>query len=543
LLHLTLVRRLLALAILFTLELVSITVWFDGTALLNQGGLVGLLGFSGAWLLKGIVAFAALFVTFAVLETQGRSRNTLQLVSEGLAGSRPVSPVWLATHLVLLGLFWTLARVLFAAAAPARFAAPIALLWLVIGITAIAAGACAIIPPGSWRQLLYGTGTLWVYALGTSIVACLLGEYARTLWTSAGSWTFYMVKAILTLFLPGVFADLSTMSIGTRNFNVQIAPQCSGLEGAALILGFCALWLWLLRREFRFPHALILAPLSVATLFLLNSVRIAVLILIGNAGAPDIALGGFHSQAGWIAFNAVAIVLMPVTRRVQWITASHAGALTAPALAGNSAAPYLLPFLCTLAAAMLSRAASAGFEWLYPLRLVAAGAALWMFRTYYKKLDWRFGWEAPAVGALVCALWLAGDWLSGVHPPNPLTPSPTPWVATAQSIWLVLRLLSAIVTVPIAEELAFRSYLIRRMISADFEQLSPRAFTAMSLILSSLAFGILHGERWIAGTIAGLLYAAVLIHRGRIGDAVVAHATTNGLLAASVLVTGQWNLS
>ncbi len=51
------------------------------------------------------------------------------------------------------------------------------------------------------------------------------------------------------------------------------------------------------------------------------------------------------------------------------------------------------------------------------------------------------------------------------------------------------------------------------------------------------------GSRWIAGTLAGLLYGAVYLRRGRIGDAVVAHAITNGLLAASVLVTGQWNLS
>jgi exosortase/archaeosortase family protein len=43
-------------------------------------------------------------------------------------------------------------------------------------------------------------------------------------------------------------------------------------------------------------------------LFLLNAVRIAALILIGNSGARQIALGGFHLQAGWIAFNGVALV-------------------------------------------------------------------------------------------------------------------------------------------------------------------------------------------------------------------------------------------
>jgi CAAX prenyl protease-like protein len=102
---------------------------------------------------------------------------------------------------------------------------------------------------------------------------------------------------------------------------------------------------------------------------------------------------------------------------------------------------------------------------------------------------------------------------------------------------------SSIITVPIAEELAFRAYLIRRILSADFERLSPVAFTLPALLISSLAFGILHGDRWFAGTVAGLVYAGLFVRRGRIGDAVIAHATTNGLLAASVLLTGHWNLS
>jgi len=50
----------------------------------------------------------------------------------------------------------------------------------------------------------------------------------------------------------------------------------------------------------------------------------------------------------------------------------------------------------------------------------------------------------------------------------------------------------------------------------------------------------MHGDRWIAGTAAGLLYAIAFLWRGRIGDAVVAHGTTNALLAGYVLVSGNW---
>jgi len=108
--------------------------------------------------------------------------------------------------------------------------------------------------------------------------------------------------------------------------------------------------------------------------------------------------------------------------------------------------------------------------------------------------------------------------------------------------WLVFRTAAAVITVPIAEELAFRGFLIRRLSSADFESLNPRHYTYIAVLVSSIAFGLLHGDRWLAGTVAGLIYAAAFLRRGRIGDAVVAHAITNALLAAWVLVGGNWDL-
>src|SRR5438128_1765399 len=108
--------------------------------------------------------------------------------------------------------------------------------------------------------------------------------------------------------------------------------------------------------------------------------------------------------------------------------------------------------------------------------------------------------------------------------------------------WLGFRTLAAVVTVPIAEELAFRGFLIRRLISADFESIDSRTFTYFSVLVSSIAFGLLHGGHWLAGTVAGIAYAAAFLQRGRIGDAVAAHATTNALLAACVLFRGNWYL-
>ena len=85
-------------------------------------------------------------------------------------------------------------------------------------------------------------------------------------------------------------------------------------------------------------------------------------------------------------------------------------------------------------------------------------------------------------------------------------------------------------------------FLLRRLVSADFERVDFRHTSVVALVVSSLAFGMMHGARWFAGALAGLLYALVLRRRGRIGEAVAAHAFTNALLAAWVITRGEWRL-
>jgi CAAX prenyl protease-like protein len=96
--------------------------------------------------------------------------------------------------------------------------------------------------------------------------------------------------------------------------------------------------------------------------------------------------------------------------------------------------------------------------------------------------------------------------------------------------------------VPIAEELAFRGFLLRRLASADFESVGWRTFSWAPFLISSAAFGLLHGERWLAGTIAGAVFALAQLRRGRIGDAIIAHSVANALVAAWVLIGGDWKL-
>jgi exosortase E/protease (VPEID-CTERM system) len=281
---------------------------------------------------------------------------------------------------------------------------------------------------------------------------------------------------------------------------------------------------------------------SLATVFLLNSVRIASLILIGNAGAPGIAVGGFHSQAGWIAFNAVALGLVIGSQHVPWIAIRPAQPAVAAARGDNPSALYLAPLLAILAVGMLSRAFTDGFEWLYPLRLCAVAPVLWYYRHEYAKRDWTFSWLGPAAGAVVFALWITLDHLATSGASSATVPGLAPGRGAAWLAWLALRTLGAVAAVPIAEELAFRGFLLRRLTAADFDRVDLRNVSLIALLGSSLAFGLMHGSRWFAGSLAGLAYALVARRRGRIGEAIAAHAVTNALLAAWVMARGDWRL-
>jgi CAAX prenyl protease-like protein len=139
-------------------------------------------------------------------------------------------------------------------------------------------------------------------------------------------------------------------------------------------------------------------------------------------------------------------------------------------------------------------------------------------------------------------MWMGLDWARGGGVGAGIASGLSGLSAPARAGWLTFRTLAAVVTVPIAEELAFRGFLMRRLVSADFESVDWRRFAFFPVLISSVAFGVLHGDRWLAGTIAGVLYAVALHWRGRIGDAVAAHAVTNALLAAWVLSSGNWGL-
>jgi CAAX prenyl protease-like protein len=149
-------------------------------------------------------------------------------------------------------------------------------------------------------------------------------------------------------------------------------------------------------------------------------------------------------------------------------------------------------------------------------------------------------WQSIAIGLVVYVLWICRS-LFAVDS-SALTRSSTMNLSAQWAgLWVIAHVIGSVITVPVAEELAFRGFLSRRLISADFASVPAGRFTWFSFVISSVAFGLLH-HHWIEGIAAGMLYALAYYRRGSIGDAVVAHATTNGILSVQALLIGDWSI-
>ena len=517
--------RLFTLACLLGGEILIASLWFDGETLAKSEGPRALLGQWGAWVLRWAVGFAALFCTFAYL------RHAPALTT--LSTREPVRWWALVGHAAALFCFLTVSWLVYG---PAGAGSLGVLAWVILAAAVASSAAWALIPWEVWRAAGQITGSMWLYTAGASAIACAMAPLVRGLWEPTTRATFWLVHFLLSHLLTGLVVDPGRMRIGTPAFRVIISPECSGLEGLGLLLIFGLVWLIVFRAELRFPQALVLLPAGMVVLYLSNSVRIAALVLLGDAGWKEIARRGFHSQAGWIAFNLVAFGLSIGARRWSWVSKRVSGP-SKEADEEYPAAPYLMPLLAILAAGMLAGAMSGGFEWLYGLRVLACLGALWCFRHRYAQVDWRCGWLSVVVGVMVFAWWIWGAGDARTMPAALAAASP--WLKTG---WILLRLAGGVLVVPIAEELAFRGFGFRRLVDADFELVSWQAFSLSALLISSLLFGLMHGDRWIAGTAAGIVYALAMRWQGRLGDAILAHAVTNGLLAFWVLWFGRWEL-
>lgn len=480
-------------------------------------------------------------------------------------GSYYINYGFAATHLALIVAMVVVAR-LFAQHVPNgtwsfRFGTTLfSVLTLLLPLTLV----LVLLPLRRLVPVARSLGVAWIYAA----VCWKLSIYARgfvihNAWDNRASSLGHALQfaclsgsaALLRLFYPNVYANPTSMILGTPRYLVFISGVCSGIEGLALVLVLTVAWLIFTRREMRLSRAILLVPVALTLVWMMNVVRVAMMVMIGDAGHPKISDKGFHTEAGWITFNMASLGFLVVAQRVAWFRkdGGNNGGVTEPSshsttmAVQNPTAVYLAPFLAITAASMISQAASGGFEWLYPLRLVAALAAIWLFYKEYRRMDWRFGVVGTLAGLGIGIMWVAIHYtMAGWHLSTPVETvigsGLLRLTATERFVWIASRALTAVVAVPVAEELAFRGFVARRIISADFEDVSFTRLTVLSIAVSSALFGLMHGQMWFAGILAGVVFALVAKLRGRLGEAVAAHAVANLVLTLVVLATKDYSL-
>ena len=161
---------------------------------------------------------------------------------------------------------------------------------------------------------------------------------------------------------------------------------------------FTGLYLWSCRRELSFPQALLLVPIGAISVWMLNSVRIAALIFIGGWN-QEVALKGFHSAAGWIFFNFVAVGLIWTSSSSQWFAKAQESRLSK-----NPAIGYVLPLVVFFASSLIASLFSLSFEFFLPAVTVPVLCVLWYCRSTLLSLPWKSSWLNILAGIVVFAI-------------------------------------------------------------------------------------------------------------------------------------------
>jgi len=204
----------------------------------------------------------------------------------------------------------------------------------------------------------------------------------------------------------------------------------------------------------------------------------------------------------------------------------------------------VLPYVLFVAPLYLQGQLGAGSSfWVYAFRTVLGLALILWMVPRVKEMRWAFSWEAVGVGVLVFVAWVGLDPYypaigrseeSGWNP-HEVFGQGSAWAW----VFLVVRLVGSTLIVPPLEEVFHRSFLYRYIIRADFLSVSMRRFDWRAFAGVCLVFGFIHKE-WLAGILCGAAYQGLVLRKGRLGDAMTAHAITNFLLGLWVVSRGAW---
>jgi CAAX prenyl protease-like protein len=213
----------------------------------------------------------------------------------------------------------------------------------------------------------------------------------------------------------------------------------------------------------------------------------------------------------------------------------------------NPTAGYIAPFAVFIGLMAVERLTGLSAAWLLPFRFAVVLAVILLFSRPYLSLRPRAALATLALGTAVFFLWIGPDalfhyrhfWLFE----NAITGAADSSLSPAlrhQPAFLALRVAISVLLVPILEELFWRGWLMRWLIDRDWTKVPLGTYNRSAFWIVALLFASEHGPYWEVGLIAGIAYNWWMIRTKSLADCILAHAVTNGILAAYVIAFGQW---
>ncbi|MBV9442459.1 MAG: CAAX prenyl protease-related protein [Acidobacteriaceae bacterium] len=225
---------------------------------------------------------------------------------------------------------------------------------------------------------------------------------------------------------------------------------------------------------------------------------------------------------------------------------SKGSAIRSPSL------PYVGPFVLFLILLALSRVApfpewlvQSGFVAIMLVAIAMLAPRAWDLQHGFRV---RHGTGTVLLGFLVFVIWIAPDLLVPGYRhswlfKNALLGSAEPGLsigAHGQAAILSLRAFRAVAIVPLVEELFWRAWLMRWLISVHFLKIPLGTWSAGAFWIVAVLFASEHGAYWDTGLAAGVLYNWWMVRTRSLADLMLAHAVTNACLSAYVVIAGKW---
>ena len=202
-------------------------------------------------------------------------------------------------------------------------------------------------------------------------------------------------------------------------------------------------------------------------------------------------------------------------------------------------APFVIFLLLTSAPSVLGEGTR---FWFYFGKTFVGAWLVWEMRAFVPEIRWAVSWEAIVVGIAVFGIWVGLDqFYPQAKASGPVWNPHAEFGQGSATAWLfiVVRILGMTFVVPPLEEAFYRSFLYRYFVRTNFLEMPLRQFHPTSFLVTSIIFGVSH-QQWLAGILCGFAYQWLVIRKDRLGDAMTAHAITNFLLGAYVVMQGDW---